>query len=333
MDDVAKSLAAQFPGSRIRPAAYGGNVLVYEVDGCWHDARVVERGALEIFVTTMPAPGMTITIEGIDRKAEEPASMAALRVQHDDDPIAALWLDAPAERALVSALWTATTNAALLPTLVYESFRYVVADGQVAVSRRAHDPDTLHRAFVAASTLAARPQRIARAWLDVAHGLGGTTTSSRWDLADLGGEFAVTIDRGAAPVRVDNLRRLPGDDDDHAGLYTRVRARRVAAEGDRWAIWRRDVPRQLRPQAGRGLRPVPLDGLDALATDPARLGKRLERHGALLDAAAPHAIATIDDVIELWWPGLVQAPERVGPAVELLSRLGGEVDAAVGPYR
>jgi hypothetical protein len=44
-------------------------------------------------------------------------------------------------------------------------------------------------------------------------------------------------------------------------------------------------------------------------------------------------LATVDDVVELWWPGLVQDPARLGPAVELLARLAVEMDAAVGPYR
>lgn len=324
--EQAQELARRFPGSRLRANAFGGHTLVFEVGGDWLDARIREHVALEVFIRSLDAPGVSLTIE---------AGAGGLEVHQDDgDPITALWLDAPARDAVLASRFEVEVSAMMSPTVQLESYRFAVDDGEVSMSRRtATDVDALQRAMIAAGTLAARPHRIARAWLDVARGLGGTTTAGRWDLADRGGEFAVTIDRSPAAVRIDNVRRLPGDDEDHPGLYTRARARRVAAEGDRWAIWDPALDRAHRPRAGRGLRPLAVAGWDAVATDPARLGARLQRRRALLDAARPASLATIDDTLELWWPGLVQDPARVGPAVELLAHLAAELDASAGPYR
>lgn len=322
--DIARALASRLPGSRVRPNAFGGATLVFEVDGVWLDARVVDTATLEIFVRTLDVPGLTLNIDSAGRKLPLPAhrdpshvlrvvdhdaaivygqldatrSHADLTIEHDDDPLAAIWVDPPAVEALVAALWPIRTVGMLFASAQLESFHYELGGGTVAISRRTQDLDRIHRAFVAAATIAARPHRLGRAWLDVARDLGGTTTVDRWDLADHGGEFAVTIDRGAVEVRVDNVRRHPDDADDHRGLYTRVRARRIAAA----------------------------------ASDAAALVERARAH-PLFDAAAPSVVGTVDDLIELWWPGLVVDLARLGPAVELVARLAGELDASAGPYR
>jgi len=357
--EITRALPARFPGARTRVNAYGGVTLVFEHGGAWLEARIREGIDLEVFVRTLDVPGLELTIECDGRHERLPSHVRGgsivgaddheiaraldllgasrcvndLRVRRSDDPIADLWIDVPAERALLDAVWVTRTQRAVGEVVQLESFRYQVGDGQVMFSRRGYDLDQVHRAFLAAATVATRPHRIATAWLDAARGLGGTTTTERWDLADRGGEFAVTFDRNPAEVRVDCVRRHPGDDDEHRGLYTRARARRLAAHGDRWALWQRDLPRAHRPNPGRGLHPVAHLTLDALAADPARLLARLRPHEALLAAAAPSSIATVDDAIELWWPGLVDDPARLGPAVELLSKLAGEVDASAGPYR
>src|SRR5687768_3903821 len=130
-------MAALLPGSRLSKAGNASR-LVFEVDGCWLDARCRDAPKVEIFVRTLDLPGFELDIEVRDRgirvdvkrewgtdgfgnqtlvfdEAEVARAVAAARpalsfaehleVDTSDEGLAALWLDEPARAALVDALW------------------------------------------------------------------------------------------------------------------------------------------------------------------------------------------------------------------------------------
>jgi hypothetical protein len=307
-------MAALLPG-RLSKA---GNTsrLVFEVDGCWLDARAREAPMIEVFIRTLDIRGFELEVEPggggirVDVKRhwgsdafgnqnlvfdEDEVSRAVaaaapalsfernFEVESNDDELAALWLDAPARSALVDALWLIPDVGLISVDAVPRGYQYVVARGEVLVKRGSElDPARLARAVRAGGMLAARPHRIARAWLEVARGLGGTTTNDRWDL---GAAFALTIERSPVTVRIDNLGEP---------LRTRARAVRLGAteDDDPWA-----------PVAG------------------------------LLAAAAPDHRSLSAGEVELRWKGLMMDPARLGPAVEICARLAAPSIAATGPYR
>ena len=306
-------MAALLPGARISKA---GNAwrLVFEVDGCWLDARCRDAPKIEVFVRTLDLPGFELDIEaraggairvevsrhwGTDGfgnqalvfdEAEVAARVAAaapalsfeqhFEVDSNDDALAALWLDEPARAALVDALWLLPDVGLISVDAVPASYQYLLERGEVLIKRGDEsEPARLARAVHAGGMLAARPHRIARQWLDVARTLGGTTTTDRWDLAK---DFAVTVERSPVTVRIDNV----GDP-----LRTRARATRLGADRDWKAV------------------------------------------AALLDAAAPDRKHLTDGEVELRWKGLMMDPARLGPAVEICARLAAPSIAATGPYR
>jgi hypothetical protein len=364
---LIRALAARLPGGRVTSA---GDVsrLVFEVDGCWLDARCREAPAVEIFVRTLEIPGFTLRLRAGDTdlplevrrrwqtdeygarflafdEAEVAAAVAAARpalrferhwrVEASDPALGELWLDEPARAALLEATWLRRADGLLGVDARPTAYAYQLERGEVMVRRRDElDVERLDRAVRAGAVLAARPHRIARACLEVARQLGGTTTSDRWDLA---GAFAMTIDHGPAAIRIDHVHSLPGEDADDACLRTRARARRLAVEEERWALWHRQVARVHRPDAGRRARRVPAAvlpaGYQGEAADPAAFAGRLAPVAALFDAARPSALWVDDDGLGLWWPGLLAEPARLGPAIELLARLAAPRGGATGPYR
>ena len=304
--------AALLPGSRLGNA---GNAwrLVFEVDGCWLDARCREAPKVEIFVRTLDLPGFELDIETRDRgirvevrrrwgtdgfgnqtlvfdeeeveRAVADARPALSFAEHfevdtNDDALAALWLDEPARAALVESLWLRPDVGLVSVDAVPVGYQYLLERGEILVKRGDEsEPARLARAVQTGGVLAARPHRIARDWLEVARTLGGTTTTDRWDLAK---DFAVTVERSPVTVRIDNV-----DDP----LRTRARATRLGADRDWEAV------------------------------------------AALLDAAAPDRKELTDGEVELRWKGLMMDPARLGPAVEICARLAAPSIAATGPYR
>jgi hypothetical protein len=310
---LLSEMAALLPGARLTPGDKASR-LVFEVDGCWLDARCREDPKVEIFVRTLDLPGFELEIEardgggirvevkrhwgtdGFGNQAlvfddnEVAAAVAAATpalsfeqhyaVDSNDDHLAALWLDAPARAALVGALWLLPDVGMINVDAVPASYQFLLERGEILVKRSDEsDPARLARAVQAGGMLAARPHRIAREWLEIARTLDGTTTTDRWDL---GKDFAVTVERSPVTVRIDNL----GDP-----LRTRARAVRLGAD--------------------RGWNDV----------------------AALLDAAAPADRRLTDGEVELRWKGLMMDPARLGPAVEICARLAAPSIAATGPYR
>jgi len=216
---LVHELARRLTGCRITKS---GDVsrIVFEVDGCWLDARVREAPRVEVYVRTVAVPGLTLRLR--PRGTVEPLRRfrfdAHLDVDGADTELGQLWLDEPARDAIVAALWLG--DDAWVPGHAHVGgYDTIVERGEVLVTRSSElEPDRLATAVRAAAVLASRPHRIARGWLEVARTLGGTTTTDRWDL---GKDFAVTVDRGAVTVLIDNL--LDGD----GRLCTRMRARRI----------------------------------------------------------------------------------------------------------
>ena len=245
-------MAELLPGSRLTRGRDTSR-LVFEVDGCWLDARARTAPVIEVFIRTLDLPGLELRVgpDGFEPEA-------------DDDPLVALWLDPPARTAFDG--WT-------------RGYRFVLDRGEVLVTRRNElEPERLAAAVRAGGVLAARPHRIARAWLEVARALGGTTTSDRWDL---GRDFAVTVDRSPVTVQIDNLG---------APLRTRCRAVRLGGTDD---------VDPLAPHAALLAAALPDDtSVDrgavelrwaGLMMDPARLGPAVEICARL---AAPSIAAT-----------------------------------------
>lgn len=270
--------------------------FVFEVDGCWLDARIRQYPVVEVYVRTLAIPGFRLRIRPtgtfpVETRFDpdlgyDPVALAAeleargrelsasnLDVDDSDDELRALWLDGPAIDAAIDALWLRVDRGLALARIAVTGYDLHVADGAVLVRRTDEDDvDRLARAVHAGAVLAARPHRIARAWHEVARALGGTTTTDRWDL---GGAFAALVDRGPTTVRVDNLL-------EDGRLRTRLSAR-VPGAVDEAALRRHDVR---------------LDGYTLVTT----------------------------------WPGLVLDRERLGAAVDVLAALAAP-RGATGPYR
>ena len=324
--------------------------FVFEIDGCWLDARMREAPVIEAYVRTVAIDGFELRLRPSGAAIPLDVRPRLIRVnkyeqyyQYDDEEIAAaiaaaatlvsverhwaiearggddaaaledLLVDEPVRAALRDALWLRRDDGVLGVSAAVESYELLHARGEVMVRRRDElDVERLLGAFRAGALLAARPHRIARAWLDVARALGGTTTGDRWDL----GGFAATVERGATTIRIDSVRTLPGEDPDDARLRTRARARRLAPEPERWAWWRDHVDKAHRPRPRRR-------ALDTLAP----------RDAELVRAAAVDALIVDGDEVTAWWRGDVRDLPRLGPAIELLARLAAPSGAASGPYR
>lgn len=353
---LLQAMAERLPGSELITSGDTGT-LRFEVDGCSLGARVREMPTIELRVSTIDILGFSLRLEPSGARIELPqdsssyrggviaGALAAARLmlsleRHYDvsctEPaMQALWLDLPARSALIDALTPEYGDNLLRTSGVAVGYDYHVEDGMVLIRRRTeHLIERLERAVIAGGLLAARPQRLAREWRELARRLGGTISAERWDL----GGFAVTIDRAPATVLIDNVRVLPGESAGDSALRTRVRARRVGDDSDRWAIWEPRLARKQRPDR------VGLDDVDDLpspidqfwkveASAPPRLRDRLRPLATLLLDASPTVIATVEDEVSLWWPGLVTDLAQLAPAVDLVARLAVDLGAATGPYR
>jgi hypothetical protein len=203
--------------------------MVFEHEGCWLSGHARQYPIVEVFLRTLDIPGFELRIDprnaglppSIDVAPPAPDFRDHYEVDGNDDSVAELWLDDTARGALVDALWLESDGGMFVPETVLHGYRYRLETGRVIAIRDSEsDPQRLLRAVRAAASLAARPHRIASAWLEVARTLGGTTTTDRWDL---GKDFAVAVDRGPVEVRIVNL---PDP------LRTRVQAVRLAGTAD-----------------------------------------------------------------------------------------------------
>lgn len=357
---LATELAARLPHGRVTHRAEVCR-LVFEHDGCWLDARVHDTQRVQVYVRTARVDGFTLSVrpDGSDVKLgvaarwrdgvmaydddELAAAVAALApswgtltVETSDDAMAALWLDDAARSALAEAQWWRLLPDGLTPRGGVAGFHHELARGEVAVLRASRESEAHVVAAVrAGAALAARPHRLAGELAAVAAALGGSATTDRWDLGE---RYALRFERGAADVQVDWLRTLPGEDDDAPLLRTRVRARRIAPDGARWAVWRADLADAHRPRLGRGARdaaPPPGlgDGLRAAATDPAGLPGRLGPAAAMLRSATPDAAWAAGEEVAATWAGVLTDPGRLGAGVEAVARLALDRAGPTGPYR
>jgi hypothetical protein len=312
---MVHQLAARLESCRITSAADPQSRFVFEIDGCWLDARIREAPRIEVYIRTTHVPGMRLHLDArgaialnLQRHRVEnqgyvhfeyreadvaqalelarPAVSFAEHVDVDGDrALAALWLDEPARAAFVDAIDLQFHDGAFGTYARPFAYDTYVERGEVLVTRSSElDLDFLARAVRAGAMLAARPHRIARAWHELARSFGGTTTVDRWDLAE---DFAVTIDRGAVTVQIDNV--VDGD-----RFLTRMRARRIGE---------------------------------------AAKAKLSSGDRTLLDDAAPDDHDLDADPVTLTWRGIVMDPARLGPGIELCARLAGPRGEAHGPYR
>jgi hypothetical protein len=317
-------LAARLPGAQLRGTGPAFR-LVFPIDDIWLDARARENPGIEIFVRTtkLPFSARFRPHEG-DLLAPPPQPFEDLfDIDTSDTFLSGWWIDDASQDAMVASLWER-------PGPAVSGFEFHVEDGEVCLRRMNDtDIDQLERGLRAAAIVAARAHRVAAQWLDVARSLGGTTTADRWDAS---GGFEAVLDRGATTVRIDNVLSLPGEDRDDAWLRTRIRARRVAPDGDRWGLWQPKVRRAHRPRIDADAS-VEHARWEGVAADPARLLSRMKPVEDLLATANPDALWTDGDEIGLWWTGVVQSPIFLGPAVEAIARLAIEIAAPTGPYR
>jgi hypothetical protein len=323
---LARDLAARLPGSKLRMTGDTGT-LVFETDGVWLDARLRESPRIEIFIRTIDVGDFTLEIhpsdQGIEldvarhlireagsvyytyREEDIEKALAGARdqvsfvehceVEQDDDELAALWIDRSIEEACRDGLWLVADKGLTGVTARPAGYRILLERAEVLVTRSSElDVARLLGALRAGAIVASRPHRLGRAWLELARGLGGTTTADRWDL---GREFAAVFDRGAAEVRIDTVKERQ--------LVTRVRARRIGGDGATWR-WGGEL----------GALPAPLGALRTL-----------------LAAARPQGAVADRDQITLTFPGMPLDPERLGPAIEIVGRLAVDLAAPTGPYR
>ncbi|MCA9679400.1 MAG: hypothetical protein H6709_10920 [Kofleriaceae bacterium] len=333
---LLRGLATHFPGSRLRLGA--APVLDLELDGSRIELGMVTEPSLELVVSTIPVDGFRLELQPMPRAIRlTPLVRTAARasvvdaagttltaddfvVISNDAALARLWLDVEARGTLPLALHLDVDDAAEPPRATVTGCPITIVDRFVRLQiDLGTDLGNIARAIRAGAALASRPLRLARAWRTLTTPLGGVPTAGCWDLGD---QFAVVFQRGATTVELDNVRRLPGEDDAAARLRTRLRARQHAVSHD-YEV------RRVAVDAGDQA----LDEFHVRAPDPALITRRLHALAPLVRASGLDVVAASRGEVTLTWAGMLLDPARIVAGVDLVARLAADRDAAVGPYR
>lgn len=317
---VRAALLRLFPGSRavgdaielatdgvrvtLRVLAFGpqvGALLVASDDG-WMPPPLLAIETIELdgFSLRVVPKGREVARVPRDASTAEVMAMIPPRLEPDEltvvseDPrFASVWLDVVTLGALARTLGVQVHPDRFAQVATITGCQADVGDGHIVIRPATLAPDHLAACARAGALLATRPQRLGREIGATLEHLGAIVTAVRFDL---GRDFVGVVERGGATVRIDYVRRLPGEPPADAHLRTRIRAQRAGGA----------------------------------PTEP--LQRRLRPMQALVVAARPGDLDENDGQVVLLWPGLIRAADRLVPAIELVARLAGG-GASSGPYR
>jgi len=278
----------------------GGAVLVVDVDG--EPVVVAPRSTRDgtfLAASTIDTDGAWLTIRPRARqvRAESAREVASNLAAHDivvesnDRALADAWLDAPVRDALPASLWTFPRHRWVVQI---DGAHLAVAAGEVLMAPVAANPEHLAAMVDLGALLATRPHRLGRELAQLARALGGATTAARFEL---GGRFALTMERDRSRIAIDFVHRLPGQSLRQAGLRTRLRA---AAD---------------------------------TAVDPTLVTRRLRDAPNLARRAAASSIALERGEIVAVLDGLVTERDRLDAGLALVARLAAGGAPSAGPYR
>ncbi len=296
-----------------------------ERDGVTYAVRIhppVDAGhARGIAIATVPLDGFELRVR---------AGTGAPVVDSNDDGRIDIWVTAAARHAVLRSLAGAEGEP---DGAVNLHAAYGLTPEVIVVPGNRGDRTVL-AALDACVLLAGVTEELARELGDALRDVPGATPGKRWVLGE---DFAV-IERAGWQVALRYARAWSETRDRDPSLHTSARVRRASADGEAWAMWRRDAPLG-RPAVSRDLRaalagaPRVEERYDIVATDGARSLERLAQVEDAALTALPAALAAGAETITLWWYGMMTDAARIGAAADLLAALAVDETRADGPYR
>ena len=323
--DLAVALGdkTRVEGSTLRAVVQHGDA--------WLSTRVRTEPVAEVFVATRALDGFELSIRWGDRWRDPDVGDrtfdAAFGLTTNDEALMRAWLDDTSRAALLASTYAYESDTLSLEARA-RTWTYELANDELVVTKGGAEADAA-RFVVAVRTacaVAARSQRWAAAYADVARKLGGSAASE----VNIGGDPVITATRSAIEVTMRIVRREPTSSD---RLRTVVSAPRIG-EG-RLALWHDDgLPKAARPALPDGARfPLELGAYQLRASD-LRAANKLDDATKKLVVAARPAVVRIDaDSVDLWFDGALSDLAQIDVAIALAAHLAVDAIAPQGPYR
>lgn len=314
----------------------GGTVRAIVQHGdAWLSTRVRTDPVAEVFVTTRALDGFELAIRWGDRWRDPDVGDVtfdrAFALETNDEPLMRAWLDETSRAALLASAYAYESNDLSLSTMqamaATRTWTYELANDELVVTKGAAETDAGRFAVAVrtACAIAARSQRWASAYADIARQIGGTAAGE----VNIGGEPVLGATRSAIDVTMRLVRRAPGTSD---RLRTIVSATRIG-EG-RLALWNDDLPRSARPALPDGERFALELGDYKLRASDARAANKLDDATKKLVVAARPAVVCIDaDSVDVWFDGALSEVAQIDTAIALAAHLAVDAIAPQGPYR
>ena len=319
-------------GEKARNEAGTVRAIVQHGDA-WLSTRVRTDPVAEVFVTTRALDGFELSIrwgdswrdpDVGDRTFDSEFSLAT-----NDKPLMRAWLDQTSRAALLASAYTYESDDIALSTMqamtATRTWTYEIANDEIVATKGASETSASRIALAVrtACAVAARSQRWAAEYADIARKLGGSAAGE----VNIGGDPVISATRSAIDVTMRLVRRESTSSD---RLRTVISAPRIG-EG-RLALWNDDLPKSARPA-------LP-DGARFAAALPYQLRASDERRAKLDDAtkklvlAARPAVVRIDaDSVDLWFDGALSDLAQIDTAIALAAHLAVDAIAPQGPYR
>jgi len=320
-----------------------GDVLraVVQQGDAWLATRIRTEPVAEVFVITRPLDGFELAIRWGDRWRDpdvgDVAFDTAFGLTTNDEPLMRAWLDDTSRAALLASAYASQADDTAYDhvidqvtgrTAVMHAWSYELGNDQLAATKgsRERRPDRYMTAIKTACTVAARSQRWAAEYAEVARQLGGTAAPE----VEIGGGPIMSITRSAIDVTVRMLRRNGRGDDRLRTVISapRVGDGRLGLWNDHWS--KGDLPKNV--DDGEKF-PLELGEYRLRASSKEAAAKIDDLAKKLLAVAQPVAVVVDADSVDLWFEGALAAFDRLDTAVALAAKLAVDAIAPQGPYR
>lgn len=301
----------------------------------WLSSRVRTSPVAEVFVLTRALDGFELSVRWGDRWSDsdvgDQAFDRAFAVTTNDEAMMRAWLDETSRAALLASKYAYASGDPSLATTqgspATRTWTYELANDELVVTKGGPESD-VDRFLVAVTTacaIAARSQRWAASYADIARKIGGSAASE----VVIGGDPVISATRSAIDVTMRLVRR---ERTSAERLRTIISAPRIG-EG-RLALWNDGLPKPARPAMPDGTR-FPLDlGAYQLRASDARAAGRLDDSTKKLVLAARPAIVRVDATsVDRWFDGALSDLLQIDTAVALAAHLAVDAIASHGPYR
>lgn len=321
----AHELAARL-GDKARVEGEYVRAIVQHGDA-WLATRIRISPVAEVFVTTRPLEGFTLSIKWGDRWLDsdvgDPTFDDAFAVETNDETLMRAWLDAEARAALLGSVYTFESTSMplsdLLPTIASRTWSYELANDELLAVKGSVEQN-IEKFLVAIRTacaVAARSQRWAAAYAEIARKLGGHAASEV-----VFGEPLMTVTRSAIDVTLRLVRRTAKVE----RLRTVVSAPRI---GDgRLALWAEGAGKF----DGKKF-DSKIGGYQLRASDERAAAKIDDMAKKLVAATQPASVVIDADSVDVWFEGALDEHARIDTAIALAARLAVDTIAPQGPYR